>query len=54
MKKCSRCKFEKPLEEFPKFQNRCKECTNQYMRGYYERNAEKIRSRFSLGIRCGG
>lgn len=47
MRKCSRCKIEKPLEEFNYKdevrglrQYQCKDCSRLYVRSHYERNKE--------------
>lgn len=50
MKSCSECKAEKPLSEFYKDKakkdgasSRCKPCSKEYGRRYYEKNSELLR-----------
>ncbi len=47
MRKCSRCKQCKPIEQYhsggQKVYNYCKACTKEYMLEYYKRNKEKIK-----------
>ena len=50
MKKCSKCKEEKPLEDFNKNkrskdgrQSSCKECKREQNKQWYENSKEKIR-----------
>lgn len=52
MKKCSRCKKEKPLTGFSKalkksggYSSWCKECSNSYNKDYHEAHKEEIRRR---------
>ena len=49
MKTCSKCKKNKPLEEFPKnksrkdgIHNHCKDCHCNSRRIYYAKNTEKV------------
>ena len=41
IKTCSKCKQDKPAEDFNKKQRRCKECQKEYQKGWYQQNAEK-------------
>ena len=50
MKKCTKCKEEKPFEDFNKHkrlkdgrQSNCRECAKEYKKQYRENNKEKIR-----------
>jgi len=50
VKKCSKCREEQPLAEFPKrsdgrgdgYRNECKSCTSVYRREYYQENRERL------------
>lgn len=55
MKICSSCKVNKNLSEFPPnknnrdgFNKKCRDCYNQYMKFYYEKNKIKHLSRVSI------
>lgn len=43
MKICSKCLIEKDLNSFPKKENRCIDCRNQYKKQYYSDNREKFK-----------
>lgn len=43
MKTCSRCKKEKPLDEFYDRASMCKPCHNEYSRKYYKENIDEAR-----------
>ena len=41
IKTCSKCKQDKPTEDFNKKQRRCRKCQKEYQKGWYQQNAEK-------------
>ena len=40
-KTCTVCEVEKPINDYSKYRNKCKECTKQIKRDYYANNKEK-------------
>ena len=54
MKRCSRCKEEKPLSEFYRNKNAkdghtaaCKNCNKAYSKRYYQENKETLKTKFN-------
>lgn len=50
MKRCTKCKQEKPITDFPKnnkfksgLNTQCKTCANEYHRKYYKKNKRKFK-----------
>ena len=42
IKTCSKCKQDKPAEDFHKGKAQCKECVKEYSKAYYRQHTEKI------------
>lgn len=59
LKECSVCNKNKPVDQFTKnsriksgITSRCKECTNEYMRRYDDKNPEQKKTRTAKYIDC--
>lgn len=59
MKKCYKCKLEKPYDDFYKdyrgkygLSSKCKTCGNKIFWKYYDKNKEEIHKRLNSSILC--